>query len=300
MTVIAPAPRHAAYDPAEHDIGILGRIGLGVVRHARLTTVVWLLVIVGLGVFAPKVEANLSGAGWQANGSESVQARELAQAHFGGNASSAIQVVVRSADGPVTEGTGAQVIADATRLLMIVPALAVAAGFVWWERTGGARRGHPLMDLSLFRISSYSGGLATALVYFAAFTGTSLVLSLFLQDGLGFSALQSGATASALALGLAVGATVASRFVNRYGRAVLVVQRDDRSGPGASRHGQRDERPFRASVPPPGDAGPTGGVRGDDRAEGRVGGGWKVRGAQPDVRAKALLVDPLLVDGRRH
>ena len=55
---------------------------------------VWLLVIVGLGVFAPKVEAKLSGAGWQANGSESVAARELAQDHFGGNASSAIQVVV--------------------------------------------------------------------------------------------------------------------------------------------------------------------------------------------------------------
>ncbi len=107
MTVTAPSPRHAAYDPAEHDIGILGRLGLAVVRHARLTTVVWLLVIVGMGFFAPKVEANLSGAGWQADGSESVQARELAQAHFGGNASSAIQVVVHSTDGPVTEGAGA-------------------------------------------------------------------------------------------------------------------------------------------------------------------------------------------------
>jgi RND superfamily putative drug exporter len=117
MTVTAPSPRHAAYDPAEHDIGVLGRLGLAVVRHARLTTVVWLLVIVGLGLFAPKVEANLSGAGWQANGSESVQARELAQSHFGGNASSAIQVVVHSTDGPVTEGAGARVIAEATRML---------------------------------------------------------------------------------------------------------------------------------------------------------------------------------------
>ena len=52
-----------------------------------MTTVVWLLVIVGLGVFAPRVESELSGAGWQANGSESVAARELAQEHFGGNAS---------------------------------------------------------------------------------------------------------------------------------------------------------------------------------------------------------------------
>ena len=66
-----------------------------VTDHARLVTIVWLLTIVGLGAFAPQVEHNLSGAGWQANGSESVEARELARQHFGGNSSSAIQVVVR-------------------------------------------------------------------------------------------------------------------------------------------------------------------------------------------------------------
>ena len=79
-----------------------------VTHHRRLTAVVWLLLIVGLGAFAPKVEANLSGAGWQADGSESVAVRELAQESFGGNASSAIQVVVHSTDGPVTEGAGSE------------------------------------------------------------------------------------------------------------------------------------------------------------------------------------------------
>ena len=97
--------------------GPLGRLGVAVTRHAQLTTVVWLLVIVGLGAFAPKVEAELSGAGWQADGSESVAARELAQNHFGGNASTAIQVVVHSPDGPVTEGAGKAVLARATTML---------------------------------------------------------------------------------------------------------------------------------------------------------------------------------------
>ncbi len=97
--------------------GPLGRLGVAVTRHARVTTVVWLLVIVGLGAFAPRVEAELSGAGWQANGSDSVTARELAQDHFGGNASSAIQVVVHSTDGPVTQGQGKQVLAEATKML---------------------------------------------------------------------------------------------------------------------------------------------------------------------------------------
>ena len=97
--------------------GPLGRLGVWVTAHARTTTVVWLLLIVGLGFFAPRVEAALSGAGWQADGSESVAARELAVDHFGGNASSAIQVVVHSPAGPVTEGAGADVLARATDLL---------------------------------------------------------------------------------------------------------------------------------------------------------------------------------------
>ena len=97
--------------------GPLGRLGLWVTNHAKLVTGVWLLLIVGLGAFAPQVEHNLSGAGWQADGSESVAARELAQESFGGNASSAIQVVVHSTDGPVTEGPGAEVLARVTRML---------------------------------------------------------------------------------------------------------------------------------------------------------------------------------------
>ncbi|MCX6397382.1 MAG: MMPL family transporter [Propionibacteriales bacterium] len=104
--------------------GPLGRLGVWVTRHRRVTAAVWLLLIVGLGIFAPKVETQLSGAGWQADGSDSVAARDLAQEHFGGNASSAIQVVVRSTDGPVTQGVGAEVLARATAILQKDPRIA--------------------------------------------------------------------------------------------------------------------------------------------------------------------------------
>ncbi|MAS55957.1 MAG: MMPL family transporter [Nocardioides sp.] len=104
--------------------GPLGRLGLLVDDHRRLTAIVWLLLVVGLGVFAPRVEAELSGAGWQADGSESVAVREAAETHFGGNASSAIQVVVHSEDGPLTEGPGAEVLARATALLEDDPRIA--------------------------------------------------------------------------------------------------------------------------------------------------------------------------------
>lgn len=125
MSTTTTPPDDAAVDrrrrPIDPEIGYrpgpLGRLGVQVTHHTRATAVVWLLVIVGLGAFAPRVEAELSGAGWQADGSESVAVRELAQEHFGGNASSAIQVVVHSTGGPVTEGAGQEILARATAIL---------------------------------------------------------------------------------------------------------------------------------------------------------------------------------------
>ena len=120
--------RHLGATDPELELGYrpgpLGRLGVWVIDHARITTAVWLLLIVGLGVFAPRVESELSGAGWQANGSDSVAARQLAQEHFGGNASTAIQVVVHSTDGPVTEAAGRQVLAEATAMLQADPRIA--------------------------------------------------------------------------------------------------------------------------------------------------------------------------------
>jgi len=97
--------------------GPMGRLGLWVVDHQRLVAVVWAVVIIGLGVLAPGAEKNLAGAGWQANGSESVAARDLAQEHFGGNAAHAIQVVVHSEGQRLSAGDGPAVIAEAIGVL---------------------------------------------------------------------------------------------------------------------------------------------------------------------------------------
>jgi putative drug exporter of the RND superfamily len=52
--------------------------------------------VIGLGVLAPRAEDALSGGGWQADGSESVQARQLIDRHFQGQGSYAFVVVVSS------------------------------------------------------------------------------------------------------------------------------------------------------------------------------------------------------------
>ena len=78
--------------------GVLGRMGAAMAGNAKWVIGVWLIVLVALGAAAPSVFSSLAGAGWQANGSESVQVRELAQEHFVGNSSAAVQVVVHSDD----------------------------------------------------------------------------------------------------------------------------------------------------------------------------------------------------------
>jgi RND superfamily putative drug exporter len=76
-------------------VGSLGRLGRWTADHARLVVVAWAVIAVGLGVFAPRAEHALSGAGWEANGSESVAVRDAIDAEFAGQGSYALMVVVR-------------------------------------------------------------------------------------------------------------------------------------------------------------------------------------------------------------
>jgi RND superfamily putative drug exporter len=95
---VVEAPAVAA--PVEHPeaVGPIGRLGGWAADHFRLLALTWAAIALALAVFAPKVETALSGAGWQANDSQSVQARSLIQQNFGGLSSSAPLVVIHSSD----------------------------------------------------------------------------------------------------------------------------------------------------------------------------------------------------------
>ncbi|WP_344284973.1 DHA2 family efflux MFS transporter permease subunit, partial [Actinomadura napierensis] len=103
-------------------------------------------------------------------------------------------------------------------LLIVVGALLIAA-FVWWERRARA----PMVDLGLFRLRSYALGSAIALLYFAGFTAIFFIFTLYLQNGLGYSALEAGLAITPFALGSGVAAAVGGRVVARYGRPLVAV-----------------------------------------------------------------------------
>ncbi|MEY9488044.1 EmrB/QacA subfamily drug resistance transporter [Streptomyces calvus] len=101
-------------------------------------------------------------------------------------------------------------------------ALVVFAALVAYERRKGARDGSPLIELSLFRVKSFAAGIAVQTVFGVSLGVFFLVWTLYMQVGLGWSALRAGLTGVpfSLAVSAAAGASV-QLLVPRFGRKVL-------------------------------------------------------------------------------
>jgi len=89
----------------------LGRLGGWAADHRRPIALVWCALVLTLGALAPFADRALSGAGWEAHGSESLAARTALEERFPGRGSYELAVVVA---GPRAERTLAQV-ADTLR-----------------------------------------------------------------------------------------------------------------------------------------------------------------------------------------
>jgi RND superfamily putative drug exporter len=98
----APRPEELR---AAREVGPLGRLGRWTAGHVRVVALAWVVIALGLGAAAPRVEHALSGAGWEASGSESVAARTLVQEHFAGLSSQAFMVVVHSPTQTATDAS---------------------------------------------------------------------------------------------------------------------------------------------------------------------------------------------------
>jgi predicted MFS family arabinose efflux permease len=110
--------------------------------------------------------------------------------------------------------------ADPLIIGLFVAAAVLLAAFVVIER----RSAQPLVDLRIFRLPSVAGGNAAMLFAGAATTATFFALSVYMQQVLGYSALESGLTQLPLAGTLVVVAGVVPSVLARFGaRRVLVV-----------------------------------------------------------------------------
>jgi EmrB/QacA subfamily drug resistance transporter len=100
----------------------------------------------------------------------------------------------------------------------IVGGVALILFFLWFE----SRSDHPSIDLSLFKIRSFSSALGAASFTFAALNGTLLFLTFYLQTVRGLSPLQAGSMVLPVAVGQLLGAPRSNKMVRRFGARKVV------------------------------------------------------------------------------
>jgi EmrB/QacA subfamily drug resistance transporter len=98
-------------------------------------------------------------------------------------------------------------------------ALALLAAFLVTER----RTKNPLAPLSIFRINGLAYSDATQLIAFAGFLAMFFFLTLYMQNVLGYSAIQTGAAYLPLTFAVAVAAGATSQLIPRIGTRPVIV-----------------------------------------------------------------------------
>jgi EmrB/QacA subfamily drug resistance transporter len=98
-------------------------------------------------------------------------------------------------------------------------ALALLAAFVVNER----RTKNPLAPLSIFRINGLGFADATQLIAFAGFLALFFFLTLYMQNVLGYSAIQTGAAYLPLTFAIGIAAGISSQLLSRVGTRPVIV-----------------------------------------------------------------------------
>ncbi|MEV5979147.1 MFS transporter [Streptomyces sp. NPDC052114] len=106
--------------------------------------------------------------------------------------------------------------------VMMAGAFVVFGALLAYERWKTAKDGSPLVELSLFKVKSFAAGIAVQTVFGVTMGIFFLVWTLYMQEGLGWSALRAGLTGVPFSIAVSAAAGVSvQKLVPRFGRKVL-------------------------------------------------------------------------------
>ncbi len=105
--------------------------------------------------------------------------------------------------------------------VLLAASVPLFALFALYERYKTRKDNSPLLVLGLFRERAFVSGLLLSAVFFSGIAAFFLTFSLFLQIGLGFTALHAGLTTIPFSLGTAVASAASTRIAPRLGRRIL-------------------------------------------------------------------------------
>ncbi|WP_233415739.1 MFS transporter [Streptomyces sp. N35] len=104
-------------------------------------------------------------------------------------------------------------------LLALGAGLALLVGFWFVEKRAAA----PLVPVSVLKRRSVIWGNTAGLIAFVTETSLVFLLTLYLQEVLGYSALSTGLAFGVLGVGTVIGGTLGGRFVGRHGNRRTIV-----------------------------------------------------------------------------
>lgn len=106
---------------------------------------------------------------------------------------------------------------------VLAAAVPVLGAFALQQRRRVRRGATPLVELSVLAKRSYLSGVIFTLVFFGAIVGYSLTMGLFLQVGLGFTAMHASLYLAASAVGAFLGSGIGAWAATAIGRPILHI-----------------------------------------------------------------------------
>jgi predicted MFS family arabinose efflux permease len=105
---------------------------------------------------------------------------------------------------------------------LLLATLGCLAGFIAWQRWQSQRGGLPLMNLALFTHRPFAMGTVVAFIYGIALFGSTYLIPVYLQLGLGMSASHVGTLLLPAGLVLAVTIAIVGRYSSTHPTHLLV------------------------------------------------------------------------------
>lgn len=100
-------------------------------------------------------------------------------------------------------------------------AVLVGAATVWSQRSLRRRGGSPVMDLSLFAVSSFRSGMAATALFMGQFAAFMFTLTLMLQQGRGMSPFHAGLAFAPMGVAFVACSLLSQRVMGRIGPKVV-------------------------------------------------------------------------------
>lgn len=106
--------------------------------------------------------------------------------------------------------------------ICMVLAVPVAVAVLYWERMLARRGGSPVLDLALFRVSSFRAGIIAGVAFNMYFGSLMFTLTLLLQSGLDLTPFQAGLVFSPMGVFFSLSAMYGGKLTARFGMNSLI------------------------------------------------------------------------------